>query len=73
MKTYQLADTDGENVGLIRTDLNEDTLTKEWDDFYNNEELALDVNETEAFVDRMTEKYPSNYFERFFIDGVINA
>lgn len=74
MKTYQLQDLDGESCGLIKTDLNEDTLTKEWGVYYESEEiLNLETTEIEDFVEKMTEKYPDNYFERFFIDGIITA
>jgi hypothetical protein len=74
MNTYQLQDLDGESCGLIKTDLNKDTLTKEWGTYYSGEDiLNLETTEIEDFVEKMTTKYPDNYFERFFLDGIITA
>ena len=68
MKTYQLVDLDGENFGLIKTNFQSDIIKKEFEEYYNSDTEELGPEE---FIEKLSEKYPNDIFERFFIDEII--
>lgn len=67
---FQLLDTDGEDVGLIWTDLegDRDYLEKDWKDYYSAENT--DNPNADDFADLLNEKYPEASFERVFVTTI---
>jgi hypothetical protein len=71
MKHFQLLDSDGENAGIIKTNLGSELIKKEWEHYYN--ETETDNLGVEEFIEIMEKKFPNNHFERFFIDELISC
>lgn len=70
-KMYQMRDSEGEDMGLLKTNLPLDKVEKEWENFYRN---SADVG-VDTFVEAMKKKYDVNKksytFERVFCEAVI--
>ena len=58
----QLVDLDGENMGLIKTNIPEITIKQHWSKFVDEESTDVD-----DFVEYMEEFYPDNKIERIFV------
>ena len=67
MNHFQLVDLDGDICGIVKTNLNSETVAKEWVRFYD--EVSTDI---EDFIDYLNETRGEDTAERFFIDGIIN-
>lgn len=67
MKVFQLMDSDNESMGLIKTNLYESTVTREWKDFYlSSEDCGADT-----FCEYLNKRHPHGKSERFFVDAEI--
>jgi len=68
MNYFLLVDSDGENAGILKTDANEDMVKRGWEEYYNSDTEEVGIDE---FIEKMAEKFPFNFFERFFLDQTI--
>ena len=67
MKTYELLDTEAENMGMLQTDITEEVIIKEWPIFYEeSDDCGVDT-----FADYLSDKYPGTTSHRFCVDSII--
>jgi len=63
VKLLQLVDLDGDNMGLVKTNIPAVAVKQHWELFVD--EQSTDVND---FVEYLTNYYPENKIERVFVD-----
>ena len=67
MKTYELNDSDNESMGILQTDVAEETIIREWPIFYaESEDCGVDT-----FAEYLSDKYTGTTSNRFYVDGII--
>jgi hypothetical protein len=69
-KVYEMMDSDGDAMGLLKTNLPLNKVEKEWEKFYNGDRhiVGLDI-----FIEEMQEKYKASLFifERVYCEATI--
>ena len=70
---YQIIDVDGENMGLVSTNLTPDILQKEWLKYFHDDNAKVDEINVDVFISLMKEKFPKNDIERAYVEMTINS
>ncbi len=71
IRYYNILDTDGESMGVLKTNLSYEKVDLEWSVYANEAETSN--YGIEEFVELLQEAYPDYYyFERFFLDETID-
>lgn len=61
MYYFSLVDCDGENVGILETNLSKEIIGTEWSHYFVTENPNHSIEE---FIELLEEAYPANHFDR---------